>query len=152
MTVRVDVNVFDGKEEKAKKTNCVPLKEFSINKTLSDIRKALIDNGGLDASSATGAQVNDSTSFADYLEILSENVEKDEEKPENSTKVTVHNVYIKAKDKKRTDRKAEAKELIKQELNLKLSDKPELLQTSLEQLASSFNRGDWVAEGNETSV
>lgn len=51
MAVRLDVNVFDGKEEKAKKTNCVPLKDFNVsNKTLSDIRKALIDNGGLDAS------------------------------------------------------------------------------------------------------
>ncbi|KAJ6148985.1 hypothetical protein N7471_000184 [Penicillium samsonianum] len=160
MAVRLDVNVFDGKEEKAKKTNCVPLKDFNVsNKTLSDIRKALIDNGGLDASragsafcSATGAQVNDSTSFADYMEILSENVGEEKEKPEKAANVTVHDVYIKTKDKKRTDRKTEAKELIKQELNLKLSDKPELLQASLEQLASSFNRADWVAEGNETSV
>lgn len=160
MGIRLDINTFDGKEEKAKKTNCVPLKDFDVSdKTLSDIRKALIDNGGLDASragsafcSSTGAQVNDSTSFADYLEILSEDVKKEEEKPEKSAKVTVHNVYIKTKDKKSTDRKRDAKELIKKELNLKLSDKPELLKTSLEQLASSFNRADWMAEANETTV
>lgn len=34
---------------------------------------------------------------------------------------TVHNVYIKGKEKKSTDRTTEAKELIKKELNLKLS-------------------------------
>ncbi|CAI7567911.1 unnamed protein product [Penicillium glandicola] len=166
MAVRLDVNLFDAGEEKAKKTNCVPLKDFNVsNKTLSDIRTALIDYGGLDASragsafcSATGAQVSDSTSFVDYLEILSENVEEKEksdksDKSDETAKVTVHNVFIKAKDKKKsTERTAEVKELIKKELNLKLSDKPELLKASLEQLASSFDRADWVAEGNETSV
>lgn len=117
------------------------------------------------------------------MEILSENVEeekdkdkdkekeKEKEKSDKPSKVTVHNVYIKAKDKKSTDRTAEAKELIKQELNLKLSvcsristlrqhtaltiymqDKPELLKTSLEQLASSFSRADWVAEGNKSTM
>ncbi|KAJ5609910.1 hypothetical protein N7528_009176 [Penicillium herquei] len=141
MAVRLDVNLFDANEEKTKKTNCVPLKDFDIaKKTLSDVRTALIDNGGLDASSVTGAKVNDSTLFVDYLEILSENAgeeeeeedeekEKDDktekkdkkEKSEKSSKVTVHNVYIISKDKKSTDRKAEAKELIKKELNLKLS-------------------------------
>ncbi|KAJ5715175.1 uncharacterized protein N7483_012356 [Penicillium malachiteum] len=152
MSVRLDVNLFDANEEKTKKTNCVPLKDFDISKkTLSDVRTALIDNGGLDASragssfcSATGAKVNDSTLFVDYLEILSEdaegepeeekeNMEEDKgkmdkkektekkEKKEKSSKVTVHNVYITVKDKKSTDRKTEAKELIKKELNLKLS-------------------------------
>ncbi|KAJ5715174.1 uncharacterized protein N7483_012355 [Penicillium malachiteum] len=33
-----------------------------------------------------------------------------------------------------------------------MQDKPELLKASLEQLASSFDRADWVAEGNETTV
>lgn len=33
-----------------------------------------------------------------------------------------------------------------------IQDKPELLEASLEKLASSFNRADWVAEANETSV
>lgn len=55
------------------------------------------------------------------MEILSENVGEEKEKPEKAANVTVHDVYIKTKDKKRTDRKTEAKELIKQELNLKLS-------------------------------
>lgn len=51
MAVRLDVNLFDANEGKAKKTNCVPLKDFEISKkTLGDIRTALIDNGGLDAS------------------------------------------------------------------------------------------------------
>ncbi|KAJ5741115.1 hypothetical protein N7493_000987 [Penicillium malachiteum] len=148
MTIRLDVNLFDANEEKTKKTNCVPLKDFDISKkTLSDVRTALIDNGGLDACragssfcSVTGAKVNDSTLFVDYLEILSENAdeekeEEDEEKEkddktekkdkkdksEKSSKVKVHNVYIISKDKKSSDRKAEAKELIKKELNLKLS-------------------------------
>ncbi|KAJ5939737.1 hypothetical protein N7466_002871 [Penicillium verhagenii] len=181
MAVRIDVNLFDGSEGKAKKTNCVPLKDFDISKkTLGDVRTALIDNGGLDASragsafcSATGAKVNDSTSFVDYLDILSDDTEEEKqdaeeteeseksekinktekkEKTEKSSTVTVHNVYIKSTDKKSTDRKAEAKELIKKELNLKLSDKPELLKASIEQLASSFDRADWVAEGNETTL
>ncbi|KAJ5560565.1 hypothetical protein N7513_002964 [Penicillium frequentans] len=168
MSIRLDVNLLDAQDGKAKKTNCVPLKGFAIaSKTLADVRKALIDNGGLDASKAgsafcsiTGAKVNDSTSFTDYLDILSDSVEESEEKDaegEEDTKVTaknstVHNVYFKAKDKKSTNSTTDAKELIKKELNLKLSDKPELLEASLEKLASSFNRADWVAEANETSV
>lgn len=66
------------------------------------------------------------------MEILSENVEEEEEKEEEekkekpaksvkSAKATVHDVYIKGKEKKSTDRTTEAKELIKKELNLKLS-------------------------------
>jgi hypothetical protein len=47
--------------------------------------------------------------------------EAEKEKFEKPAKVTIHNVYIKAKDKKSIDRTAEAKELIKKELNLKLS-------------------------------
>lgn len=51
MSVRVDVNVLDPQDGKAKKTNCVPLKDFDISsKTLAEVRKKLIDNGGLDAS------------------------------------------------------------------------------------------------------
>ncbi|KAJ5889248.1 hypothetical protein N7504_010058 [Penicillium tannophilum] len=97
---------------------------------------------------------------ANYLDILSESVEEIEEKEAEgeedqqvtAKKSTVHNVYFKTKDKKGTNSTTEAKELIKKELNLKLSDKPELLEASLEKLASSFNRTDWVAEANETSV
>ncbi|KAJ5325119.1 uncharacterized protein N7506_008221 [Penicillium brevicompactum] len=176
MGIRLDVNLFDYNGGKAKKTNCVPLKDFEISKkNLSDIRAVLIDNGGLDASKAgiafctpNGALVNDSTSFVDYMEILSDDVEEEEKEEEmknegedakeksaksvRSAKATVHNVYIKGKEKKGGDRTAEAKELIKKELNLKLSDKPELLQTSLDQLATSFNRADWMATENKTAM
>lgn len=77
----------------------------------------------------TGAKVNDSTSFTDYLDILSESVEEIEEKDAEgeedqqvtAKKSTVHNVYFKTKDKKGTNSTTEAKELIKKELNLKLS-------------------------------
>lgn len=75
----------------------------------------------------TGAKVNDSTSFSDYLDILSESVEGGEEKAvegdekTKEKKATVHNIYIKMKDKKDIDATTEAKELIKKELNLKLS-------------------------------
>lgn len=33
-----------------------------------------------------------------------------------------------------------------------MQDKPELLEASLEKLASSFSRADWVAQANKTSV
>lgn len=63
------------------------------------------------------------------MDILSDSVEESEEKDaegEEDTKVTaknstVHNVYFKAKDKKSTNSTTDAKELIKKELNLKLS-------------------------------
>ncbi|KAL5334611.1 hypothetical protein BJX70DRAFT_402421 [Aspergillus crustosus] len=172
MTLRLDVNLFDASEEKAKKTNCVPLKDFDISgKTLGDIRKALIDNGGLDASragsafcSAAGAQTVEEKEETEAKEEKEEKEEKKEteeekkkgeaekEKSQKPAKATIHNIYIKAKEKKSTDRTAEAKELITKELNLKLSDKPELLKISLDQLASSFNRADWVAAGNKTTV
>lgn len=49
-TVRLDVNLFNARDETSKKANCVPLKDFDITKKLADVRSSLIENGGLDAS------------------------------------------------------------------------------------------------------
>lgn len=49
-TVRLDVNLFNAKDETTKKANCVPLKDFDDTKNLADVRTALIANGGLDSS------------------------------------------------------------------------------------------------------
>ena len=50
-TIRLDVNLFNAKDDSVKRTNCVPLKDFDISsKKLSDVRSVLIENGGLDAS------------------------------------------------------------------------------------------------------
>lgn len=49
--IRLDVNLFNAKDDTVKRTNCVPLNDFDISsKKLSDVRSALIENGGLDAS------------------------------------------------------------------------------------------------------
>ncbi|KAE8414453.1 hypothetical protein BDV36DRAFT_286156 [Aspergillus pseudocaelatus] len=155
-TIRLDVNLFNAKDDSVKRTNCVPLKEFDISsKKLSDVRSVLIENGGLDASkvgcsfcSPTGALVNDASSFSDYVDILSEGGEE-KEGGDKKTK-NIYNVYVYLKSKKTTTGLSdEAKETIKKELNLKLSDKPELLKTSLDQLTSSFNKADWLAEASE---
>ncbi|OJJ32909.1 hypothetical protein ASPWEDRAFT_185366 [Aspergillus wentii DTO 134E9] len=175
--IRFDVHLFDASDEKSKRTNCVPLKEFDVGKAkLSEVRSALIDNGGLDASkagfsfcSSSGALVSDATLFADYLEILGEGSEDDEEvekekketpdekeetinKKKKTASKAIYNIYIFLKAKKaREDLAKEAKELRK-ELNLKLSDKPELLKASLEQLESSFAKADWLAKANKTTT
>lgn len=63
MSIRLDVNLLDAQDGKAKKTNCVPLKGFAIaSKTLADVRKALIDNGGLDASKYVDVECDLNTS------------------------------------------------------------------------------------------
>ncbi|KAB8201499.1 hypothetical protein BDV34DRAFT_202735 [Aspergillus parasiticus] len=158
--IRLDVNLFNAKDDTVKRTNCVPLKEFDISsKKLSDVRSALIENGGLDASkvgcsfcSPSGALVNDASSFSDYLDILSEGGE-DKEEGDGKKKKNIYNVYVYLKSKKTTTGLSdEAKETLKKELNLKLSDKPELLKTSLDQLTSSFNKADWVAEASEDAT
>ncbi|KAE8141608.1 hypothetical protein BDV38DRAFT_268395 [Aspergillus pseudotamarii] len=157
-TIRLDVNLFNAKDDSVKRTNCVPLKEFDISsKKLSDVRSVLIENGGLDASkvgcsfcSPTGALVNDASSFSDYVDILSEG---GKEKESDDKKTKIFNVYVYLKSKKTTTGLSdEVKETIKKELNLKLSDKPELLKASLDQLTSSFNKADWVAEASEDAT
>ncbi|OGM42255.1 hypothetical protein ABOM_009045 [Aspergillus bombycis] len=158
-TIRLDVNLFNAKDDTVKRTNCVPLKEFDISdKKLSDVRSVLIKNGGLDASkvgcsfcSASGALVNDASSFSDYVDILSEGGE--EKEGDDKKKKNTYNVYIYLKSKKTTTGLSdEVKETLKKELNLKLSDKPELLKTSLDQLTSSFSKADWVAEAAENAT
>ncbi|KAK6811755.1 hypothetical protein RU639_012451 [Aspergillus parasiticus] len=158
--IRLDVNLFNAKDDTVKRTNCVPLKEFDISsKKLSDVRSALIENGGLDASkvgcsfcSPSGALVNDASSFSDYVDILSEGGE-DKEEGDGKKKKNIYNVYVYLKSKKTTTGLSdEVKETLKKELNLKLSDKPELLKTSLDQLTSSFNKADWVAEASEDAT
>ncbi|KAB8226678.1 hypothetical protein BDV33DRAFT_197668 [Aspergillus novoparasiticus] len=160
--VRLDVNLFNAKDDTVKRTNCVPLKDFDISsKKLSDVRSLLIENGGLDASkvgcsfcSPSGALVNDASSFSDYVDILSEGGEdKEEGDDKKKKKKNIYNVYVYLKSKKTTTGLSdEAKETLKKELNLKLSDKPELLKTSLDQLTSSFNKADWVAEASEDAT
>ncbi|GAB1198625.1 hypothetical protein APSETT444_007952 [Aspergillus pseudonomiae] len=158
-TIRLDVNLFNGKDDSVKRTNCVPLKDFDISdKKLSDVRSVLIKNGGLDASkvgcsfcSPSGALVNDASSFSDYVDIISEGAE--EKEGDDQKKKNTYNVYIYLKSKKTTTGLSdEVKETLKKELNLKLSDKPELLKTSLDQLTSSFNKADWVAEASENAT
>ncbi|PIG84232.1 hypothetical protein AARAC_006018 [Aspergillus arachidicola] len=158
--VRLDVNLFNAKDDTVKRTNCVPLKEFDISsKKLSDVRSLLIENGGLDASkvgcsfcSPSGALVSDASSFSDYVDILSEGGE-DKEEGDDKKKKNIYNVYVYLKSKKTTTGLSdEAKETLKKELNLKLSDKPELLKASLDQLTSSFNKADWVAEASEDAT
>ncbi|UKZ48269.1 hypothetical protein TrVGV298_002492 [Trichoderma virens] len=100
--IRVDVNLYDSENNSSSVSSCVPLKGFdSSGKKLSDLRKILIEKGGIEAGK--------------YVETLD---------------------YL-------TD---ETKEFLKKELNLKFSDKPELLKASLDQLASSFDRANWVAK------
>lgn len=49
--IRVDVNLYDPEDKSSSVSSVVPLKKFDIEgKKLSDLRKALIENGGIDAS------------------------------------------------------------------------------------------------------
>ncbi|CEO58383.1 hypothetical protein PMG11_03112 [Penicillium brasilianum] len=154
--IRVDINLYNPEDKSSSISSVVPLKEFVIEgKKLSDLRRALIEKGGIDASkvgcsfcSSAGAQVNDSTSLSDYLNIVSEG---SSEKDDGTNTNKVHAVYLKTKSRK-TDLTDETKEFLKKELNLKLSDKPELLKVSLDQLTSSFDRANWVAKAGGPST
>ncbi|KAJ5710578.1 hypothetical protein N7488_004734 [Penicillium malachiteum] len=152
--IRVDVNLYDSKNKSSAVASCVPLKKFSItDKKLSDLRKALVENNAIDAGKVGcsfctpgGAQVNDTTSISDYLAIFAE-------KSSAGYQLEVHAVYLKTKSAK-TDLTDETKEFLKKELDLKFSNKPELLKVSLQELTSSFDRANWAAsmEGPNTSV
>lgn len=48
--IRVDVNLYDSKNKSSSVSSCVPLEKFDTSgKKLSDLRKALIEKGGIDA-------------------------------------------------------------------------------------------------------